>query len=87
MNTTLTNIFRTSLERWWNNYQGPRRWTMPMASVRAGSAHQGLSHHPSWVQAARAGPRLGQAGELGQGRAVGSWRWALLQLQRLWGRD
>lgn len=52
---------------------------MPMASVRAGSAHQGLSHHPSRVQAARAGPRLGQAGELGRGRAVGSWRWALLQ--------
>lgn len=24
MNTTLTNRPRTSLERWWNNYQGPR---------------------------------------------------------------
>lgn len=43
---------------------------MPMASVRAGSAHQGLSHHPSRVQAARAGPRLGQAGELEMGPAA-----------------
>lgn len=71
MNTTLTNIFRTSLERRWNNYEGPRRWAMPMAPVRAGSAHQGLSHHPSRVQAARARPRLGQ---------VGGWGWA-----GLWG--
>lgn len=85
MNTTLTSIFRTSLERRWNNYEGPRRWAMPMAPVRAGSAHQGLSHHPSWVQAARAGPRLGQVEGLTLGRAVGSWRWT--QLQHCWGRD
>lgn len=24
MNTSLTHSLRTSLERWWNNYQGPR---------------------------------------------------------------
>lgn len=37
MNTTLTNSLRISLERRWNNYQGPRRWALPMGSVRAGS--------------------------------------------------
>lgn len=70
MNTTLTNHPRTSLERWWNNYQGPRDvcpWGLPTR------AHP--TAHPRQVQAAGAGPRLGQVVGLRLGRAVGSWRW------------
>lgn len=87
MNTTLTNSLRTSLERWWNNYQGCRRWTLPMGFCQGRVCPPGPVPPPQAGADSWGWPWSGQAVGLRPGRAVGSWRWAVLWLHHHWDRD